>query len=202
MRREITRLSYVDGYLRIRRTTPMILRAIERLDALKRRQEAAFWIEHLGEEAFHDRVMRADLSRLFGGSRAASAQLRKHGITPPSAALLGYFEWQVSLGNPSLLIAIRLFLEWYISELESWRVSRVDKLVDGGSAIMRTHRELDADHMTPCLAYVSRHCRNCETEVRWSVEFVGRCLRDAHLYIAEGLIREELRPQKPVERLA
>lgn len=188
MAQALTRAAFIDGYLRIRRTLPLILKAVERLDALGRRKEAAFWIDHLKEEAFHDEVMRADLDRLLGGARAATVVLRKARITPPSAAMLGYFEWQTTLGNPGLLIAMRLFLEWYVAGLEEWRVAEVHAVVEGGSQIMLTHRELDQDHVRPCADYVRKYCGACEAEVYWSVEFVGRCLRDAQLFLADALV--------------
>ena len=184
---ELTRLCFVDGYLRIRRTLPLILHAIERLDALGRRAEAGFWIDHLGEEAFHDEVMRDDLARMYGGSEAAAAVLRETAITPPSVALLGYFEWQVTLGNPGLLIALRLFLEWYVGGMDDGRADHLHALVEGGSRILSTHRELDQDHVRPCAAYVDTYCGGCLREVEWSIDFVGRCLRDAQLYLAETL---------------
>lgn len=183
----LIRLSYVDGYLRIKRTVPLILRAIERLDGLDRKAEAAFWIDHLKEEAFHDEVMRADLVRLLGGEQETAAALGRARITPPSAALLGYFEWQVALGDPALLIAMRLFLEWYVAELEDWRVADVNALVEGGSRIMLTHKELDQDHVRPCTGYIAEHCRGCLPELLWSIEFAGRCLGEAHLFSAQGL---------------
>lgn len=188
MAAELVRLSYVDGYLRIAHTTPMILAVIKRLDAQKKTREAGFWIAHLSEEAFHDRVMRADLSRLLGGSKSASSVLRRARITPPSATLLGYFAWQIAYGNPSLLIALRLFLEWYIAGLEEWRVTGLDALVDGGSCIISTHRNVDQDHVKPCFAYVARHCRGCMSELHWSIESVGERLRDSQLYLAKSLL--------------
>ena len=184
---QLTRLCFIDGYLRIRRTLPLILHAIERLDTLGRREEAAFWIDHLRDEAFHDEVMRDDLTRMYGGADAASAVLRQSCITPPSAALLGYFEWQVTFGNPGLLIALRLFLEWYVGGMEDRRADHLHALVEGGSRILSTHRELDQDHVRPCAAYVRAYCGGYLREVHWSIEFVGRCLRDGQLYLAETL---------------
>jgi len=188
MTAEITRLSYIDGYARIKRTTPMILAAIERLNLLRRPSEARFWIEHLGEEAFHDRVMRSDLTQLLGGSRKAAAILKQRLITPPSVVLLGYFEWHIEHGNPSLLIALRLFLEWYVSGIETWRTTRLDRMVPGGSRIIATHTSLDKDHVRPCLTYIGRYCQHCRKELMWSIEFVGRCLREAQAYLAASAL--------------
>jgi hypothetical protein len=188
---ELTRLSYVDGYFRIKHTTPLILRVIGRLDGLHRRREAQFWIDHLSQEAFHDELMRRDLSGLLGGPKSAAAILRKSSITLPSAALLGYFDWQIANGNPSLLIALRLFLESFIAQLEDWRVAEVDALVKDGSRILLTHKTLDADHRAECLSYVSDFCGDCVAEVSWSIEFAGRCLAEAHACLAERLLRRD-----------
>jgi hypothetical protein len=185
---ELTRRSYVDGYLRIRETTPLILHAIDRFNALRKRREAEFWIGHLSEECFHDQLMRKDLVNMLGGAGPAAAVLRKARITPPSAALLGYFEWQVAVGDPTQLIALRLFLEWYLSGIEKWRVAHVNALVPGGSQIMLTHQQLDEGHCAECFDYAERFCRGNPVELDWSILFVGRCLADAHAFLARDLL--------------
>jgi hypothetical protein len=68
-------------------------------------------------------------------------------------------------------------------------VASVDSLVDGGSRIMATHQSLDGDHVAPCSAYIARYCGACADDLRWSIEYVGRSLGEAHAYLAEEILR-------------
>jgi hypothetical protein len=184
----ITRHAYIDGYWRIRRTSSMILRAIERLDHMGEDKAAKFWIEHLSEEALHDREMLEDLTRMFGDAKAVRAVLAATPISPPGAAMVGYFEWQVLNGNPHLLIALRLFQEWFFTQMEDVDVSHVNNLLDGGSTILRTHRELDGDHVKPCFGYIDQHCADVVSELDWSLDFTANCLRNSQVWAARKVM--------------
>ncbi|RQR61348.1 hypothetical protein DIE18_12620 [Burkholderia sp. Bp9125] len=167
----------------------MIIKTIERFEALKEDDLARFWIAHLGEEAFHDRVMRQDLDRLFGSSADARAALQDWPISPPSAALVGYYEWQVLHGNPHLLAVLRLFLEWYFSTMSDNVAARVHSMIECGSRVLAIHRESDVDHVRPCFEYVERNCETIWPMVAWSLGFTADCLRESQLWAAKQVLR-------------
>jgi hypothetical protein len=72
--------------------------------------------------------------------------------------------------------------------LEAWRASALDRLVPKGSRVISTHKSLDGDHVGPCLTYIERYCRSCRRDLAWSVEFVGRCLREGQVYLAHDAL--------------
>jgi|HubBroStandDraft_1064217.scaffolds.fasta_scaffold52478_2 hypothetical protein len=186
---DIDRMSYVDSWRRIRRTTPMILRTIERLDSLGEPEAATFWIEHLDEEAGHDRIMLDDLERMFGGQAALASVLDAHPITPPSAALLGYYEWQALHGDPHLLIILRLFLEWHMAEMSAAERADVHALIVGGSQTLTVHAEADRMHVRPCYAYIDRWFAPAALpRLLWSLDFIGLCLREAQAWTASAVL--------------
>jgi hypothetical protein len=184
----VSQLSYIDGYWRIRRTTPMILKVIDRLNRIGQEKQARFWIEHLSDEAFHDRIMYEDLERLFEGSKALSIALDNNPISAPSVALLGYFEWQATHGNPHLLILLRLFLEWYFSNMDDKAAMQIHGVVAGGSRVLATHRELDRDHVQDCFKYVGENCNEQRTVLAWSLKFIAIQLRASQIWAATRVL--------------
>jgi hypothetical protein len=98
--RAITRLSYVEGYWRIRQTIPLVLAAIRSFDSSGDQDSARFWIQHLNEESGHDSIMFRDLVALEGTELAARQLLQKNPISAPSVALIAYFERMVNFENP------------------------------------------------------------------------------------------------------
>ncbi len=167
----------------------MILRTIERLDSLGEQEAATFWIEHLDEEAGHDRIMKEDLQRLFGGEAALQAVLEAHPITPPSAALLGYYEWQVAHGDPHLLIVLRLFLEWYTAEMSPAERAGVHDMITDGSRVLTVHTEADQMHAQPCYAYIDRWFDAAALpKLLWSLDYIGLCLREAQAWTASEVV--------------
>src|SRR6267378_2226115 len=81
--RAITRLSYVEGYWRIRQTIPLVLAAIRSFDSSGDQDSARFWIQHLNEESGHDSIMFRDLVALEGTELAARQLLQKNPISAP-----------------------------------------------------------------------------------------------------------------------
>lgn len=182
-------LAYVDGWRRIQRTTPMILAAIARFDAAGDGDSARFWIAHLDEEHGHDRMMRDDLLRIYGSEAELERVLAANPITPPSAALVGYFEWQVAHGDPHVLIALRLLLEHIFATMGEDERARADLVVAGGSQTLALHHEADQMHVTVCADYVTRHFTDRDAaRLIWSLDFAALMLSDAQVWIASRVL--------------
>jgi hypothetical protein len=191
VRRALMVRSFVDGYWRIRRTEPMIELAAAAFERRGDTANAAFWRGHVAEEAGHDAVMRADIERLAGGPAACDELLRRCPITPPSAALLGYFEWQIRHNDPHLLIVLRYFLESFFAGLDETAAAGVHAYFDGGSATLAQHREADADHVEPCRRYIAANFMPAALPaLQWSVDFVAVSLCDSQLWNASAVLAE------------
>jgi len=191
VRRALMLRSFVDGYWRIRRTEPMIELAIDTFERRGDRRSAAFWRAHVAEEAGHDHVMLADIERIVGGPAARDAVLEGCPITPPSAALVGYFEWQVRHNDPHLLIVLRYFLETFFARIDDAAATAVHEQVNGGSATLALHREADADHVEPCREYIDRSfTRAAIPSLLWSVDFVALSLRRSQSWAASAVLGE------------
>lgn len=187
---QVDRAAYVDGWRRIRRTTPMILRAIERFDARGDEDAVAFWVDHLDDEIGHDKVMRDDLLRMFGSEANLDAVLAARPMSPPSVALVGYFEWQVGHGEPDLLIVLRLYLEWFFATMSPAAREGVHALIDGGSRTLEIHAEADQHHLAPCFDYLERRLADAAAAVQWSLDFVALCLNEAQTWTAAKVLGE------------
>ena len=189
IRREIGRLTFIDSYHRIRQTTPLILAAVQALDARFDHDNARFWAHHLEEEYGHDAVMRRDIVAMLGDERRATEALREASITPPSVALIGFFEWQVRHNNPHLLIFLRLFLERLTTELGDTQVAAVHDLIPGGSEVVRLHREEDHGHAAECSDYADRNFRSEDLATAvWVVDFIALCLNEAQSWVAAHVL--------------
>ena len=181
----ITQLTFIDGYWRIRETTRLILQAIDALSSRDEHTAAAFWIKHLSEESAHDAVMLQDLARIFGSEAAAQQELANHPVSPPAAAISGFFDWQTRHGNPHLLIVLRDFLENFVTEMRPEHVQQVHQLVDSGTEVLALHQELDTEHVLACAAYIDEHFQLHQVgELLWVVHFIGACIRESQTWAA------------------
>jgi hypothetical protein len=185
----LTRLCYVEGYWRICETTPLLLSAI---DAFNRQGELAlmtFWSEHLLEEMGHDQLMYEDLCRLYGGPNEADAVLKAHPISPASAALVGYFHWQVKGHNPHLLMMLRLFMETFMVEMHDTARTIKMRLGPEATRTLDLHREADVDHVTPCLSYLDAHFSPAALPtLLWTLDFITTCLIESQLWVATQML--------------
>jgi hypothetical protein len=189
LRQEIGLISAIDGYHRIRQTTPLIVAAIQTLDARQEHDDARFWVHHLAEEYGHDAVMRRDIVAMIGDEEQASQVLARTSITPPSAALVGFFEWQVRHDDPHLLILLRLFLETFMSGLDDEKAAAIHALYPGGSETVRLHRDADQDHVGECRAYLDRHFTDDDLPTLvWVLDFIALCLNDSQSWIAAQVL--------------
>ena len=191
---ELARLCYVEGYWRICETTPLLLSAI---DAFNRQGELAlmtFWSEHLLEEMGHDQLMYEDLCRLYGGSNEADAILKAHPISPASAALVGYFHWQVKHHNPHLLMMLRLFMETFMVEMHDTARTIKMRLGPEATRTLDLHREADVDHVTPCLSYLDEHFSPAALPtLLWTLDFITTCLIESQLWVATHMLNPSVR---------
>src|SRR5712671_822893 len=80
--REVGKLAFIDGYHRIRQTSPLILAAIQSLDRGRDHDNSRFWVHHLGEEYGHDAALRRDIVAMTGGEGEATRILDVTAITP------------------------------------------------------------------------------------------------------------------------
>ncbi|TIT29190.1 MAG: hypothetical protein E5W86_03435 [Mesorhizobium sp.] len=133
--------------------------------------------------------MYDDLESMFGGPDAVRNILQQRPILPPSAALVGYFEWQIAHNNAHLLIVLRLLLEWLFSNMSDGQVRVIEELVPGGSRTMRLHREADQGHVEPCYDYVRRNFSvSDDVALAWSLNFAVQCLRESQIWIAREIL--------------
>ena len=183
--REIGQLSYIDGYFRIRQTTPLILAAAKNLDERFDHDSSRFWIRHLEEEYGHDAVMRSDIITMIGDESRAIKLIEATSITPPSVALVGFFDWQVRHNNPHLLILLRLFLETFVVSLDEKQVAGINELFPTGSGTLRVHRDADQDHVADCYAYIDqKFILNDIPTLIWILDYIALCLRESQSWIA------------------
>lgn len=181
--KRITQLTFIDGYWRIRETTRLILQTIDTFSARNEHEAAQFWIKHLSEESAHDAVMLQDLGRIFGSDEAAALELAEHPVSPPAAAITGFFDWQTRHGNPHLLIILRDFLENFVTEMHPEHVAQIHQLADGGTDVLSLHQELDTEHVQECAAYIDQYCQPRQIgELVWIVHFVGACIRESQAW--------------------
>jgi len=182
----ITQLTFIDGYWRIRETTRLILQAIDTLSARQEHQAARFWIRHLGEEAEHDDVMLQDLAQMFGSMALAQSALQQHPISPPAAAMTGFFDWQTRHGNPHLLIILREFLENFVMGMTPEHIGQIHQAVEGKAEVLVLHQELDGGHAAECLAYIDQYFQPQQAgELVWAVHFIGACIRESQVWATQ-----------------
>jgi hypothetical protein len=191
---EIWQLCNIDSYFRIRQTTPLILAATQKLDNDFDHDGARFWIHHLENEHGHDAVMRSDIVAMIGDEARANALLEETSMTPPSIALVGFFDWQVRHINPHLLILLRLFLEAFVLELDEEHVEVVDKMIPGGSNTLRLHREADQDHVGDCYDYLDQKFAESDLAMLiWTLDYIALCLRESQSWIASNALGRQLK---------
>jgi hypothetical protein len=188
---ELSRLSLIEGYWRIRQTTPLILEAISATNALGDVEAARFWSEHLVEELGHDRMMYADLCAHFDGAAQVEEALARYPISPPSMALVGYFHWAVRNGRPDFLAVLRLFLEMYIPRIASL-VSTQGARLGTPLTTLQHHTGADGDHASTCRDYIDARFGTHDLPVLlWTIRFVTRCLIDAQLWATRLLLASD-----------
>lgn len=186
-------LTFLDGYWRIRQTTHLILKAIDSLSAKQEHDAARYWIKHLNEEAAHDDVMLLDIIDMLGSKEAAQVSLQTYPMSPPTAALTGYFAWQAAHGNPHLLIVLRDFLENFVIDMTPEHVQQVENLRPSGVEVLKLHQALDIEHAAECTAYIDQYFKPEQTgELVWSVHFVGACIRDSQIWAANYAAMEAM----------
>jgi hypothetical protein len=189
LQQEIGRLAFIDGYHRIRQTSPLILAAIRTLDGRGDHDNSRFWVHHLEEEYGHDAIMRRDIVAMFGDEDVAERALAQTSITPPSAALIGFFDWQVRRNNPHLLILLRLFLETSMAELTEEKADAVHRMFPAGSELIRVHRDADQDHVGECYGYLDRNFADADlATLVWGLDFIALCLNDGQSWIAAQVL--------------
>lgn len=188
VREEHCKLVYLDSFYRLRQTTPLILAAIQRFNADPLEKAATeYWSRHLIDEVNHDKVMLSDLREAFGDTKRLAAALAENPITPPSAALLGYFQWQVSHGNPHFLMLFRFYLEWFAANHQALLGEFSENLKRRGTRTIELHAELDPHHSSDCAKYVDQHLGEASPALlRWHTDFIVDHLIQGQLWIAEG----------------
>ena len=185
----IARASYVEGYRRITHTTPMILEAIKAFNERGDSEDVNFWSEHLVEEMGHDHVMYDDLCEIFGDTNSADRALEICPLSPPSAAMLSYFDWQVRRGNPHILMALRLFLEAFLSSMGEASDNIHQIIGPDGTKTLALHQELDEDHVGPCIGYLESRVDAADADaMHWSMNFIKDSLIDAQLWISRRVL--------------
>lgn len=189
LQQDLGRLGFIDGYHRIRQTSPLILAAIETLDRRRDHDNARFWVHHLEEEYGHDAAMRRDIEAMIGDASEAAQILDATSITPPSAALIGFFDWQIRHNNPHLLILLRLFLETVMAELDDDKAAAAHKLFPNGSEVIRLHRDADQDHVGECYEYLDRNFAERELAgMIWAIDFIALCLNEGSSWISAQVL--------------
>jgi hypothetical protein len=189
IQRDIVRFNYMDGYWRIKQTTPLILSILKRLNDQQNMQALRFWSTHLSEELGHDLIMHKDLVEIFGSDNTVNEELAKNPITAPSAAIIGYYQWQVDNNNPHLLIILRFFLESYFESIDDAEEVGLQATL-GTDAIktLSTHREADQEHVQACFDYVDDYFTEKDLpEIVWSINLIATCLLESQIMIANRI---------------
>ena len=187
-RRELARRSYIDSYWRVRETSPLILAAIHTFNVRQDFYSARFWGQHFAEELGHDAVQYRDIVNIYGSQRKTSAVLAERGISPPSAAILAYFHWQVTQGDPHLLMVYRLFLELFMVEMPAHTEFFRNMLGKSATRTVTLHREADAKHVKGCRRYIDRSFRAEHLRtLLWTVDFICDRLIESQLWILDGI---------------
>jgi len=183
---EIVRQPYVDGYWRIQQTTPLILATLKRHNEQQDMSSMRFWSEHLLEEMGHDLIMYKDLIQIYGSEEELAKVLDKQAISAPSAAIIGYFKWQVEYNNPHLLIILRFFLETYFDNIEeSQEIDMKNSLGSHSVETLTMHKEEDHEHVKACFDYVDEHFTKADmAEMVWSINLIATCLLESQIMIA------------------
>jgi hypothetical protein len=189
VRTELSRRFYLEGYWRIRETTPLILAAVETFNLRGDLDSAQFWSRHLCEEMGHDAIMHADLQRSYRSREALERALEVLAISPPSAALVGYFHWQVRHGNPHLLIVLRYFFEFFMTHDQTAGAGFERSLGRRATRTLALHRSVDRRHLKQCSGYIDRNFKEDDlAEMAWSIHFVATCLESAQMWVASKLL--------------
>ncbi|MCP5058195.1 MAG: hypothetical protein GY937_15935 [bacterium] len=188
--REWARQSLIESYWRMCETTRLILAAVQALDTRGDIESARFWSAHIDEELGHDRVFYKDVCAQYGSVEAGEAALAKFPPSPATAALLGYFRWQVERGNPHLLMVLRFFLESFLV-VELDEMERFERSLGNiGLETLRTHREHDLDHVKPCGPYLDAHFEPSDIPtIVWSSDFITTCLIESQTWVATRVLR-------------
>ncbi len=181
---------YIDGYFRIRETTPLILLTIEAFNRRKAYAPARFWTRNLKEEFAHDEVAHRDLLRLHGDSAEALAHvLDSRSISPPCAAMLGYFEWQIRKGDPHYFMVYKLFLEQHAVEAHEGIATMIKVLGQENTRCLAMHQELDQGHLAECTKYIDRYFDPARlADYLWAIDFIGDCLTQSQVWNALRLL--------------
>lgn len=183
--RKIALFCYLDGYYRIRQTTPLMLSASRTFNFRKQYHLADIWSKLVTEELGHDQVLFDDLIYSFGSEAHLFEALKKTPITPPTASIIGYLHWQAAEGDPQLLMIYKLFLEQYASSQTEAQADVTELLGEAGTRCLKMHHELDANHVQDCIVYVDEHFDSANIDAAlWTIDFIGNALLESQLWIA------------------
>lgn len=183
--KKIALYCYLDGYYRIRQTTPLMLAASRTFNGRKQYRLADIWSKLVSEELGHDQVLFEDLINLFGSEASLLEALEKTPIAPPTASILGYLHFQIAEGDPQLLMIYKLFLEEYASSQAEAQADVTELLGEEGTRCLNMHQVLDANHVKDCAEYIDDHfgSENIDAAL-WTADFIGNALLESQLWIA------------------
>mgnify|MGYP000169681940 CR=1 FL=1 len=187
--RKIALYCYLDGYYRIRQTTPLMLAASRAFNWRKQYRLADIWSKLVSEELGHDQVLFKDLINSFGSETSLLEALAKTPMAPPTASILGYLHWQITEGDPQLLMIYKLFLEEYASSQTEAQADVMELLGEAGTRCLKMHQELDENHVKDCNEYVDEHfdSENIDAAI-WTADFIGNALLESQLWIASRIL--------------
>lgn len=187
--KKIALYCYLDGYYRIRQTTPLMLEASRTFNWRKQYRLADIWSKFVSEELGHDQVLFEDLINSFGSEASLFEALAKTPIAPPTASILGYLNWQITQGDPQLLMIYKLFLEEYASSQIEAQADITELLGEAGTRCLKMHQDLDANHVKDCAEYIDEHfgSENIDAAL-WTADFIGNALLESQLWIASRIL--------------
>lgn len=186
---EVNKLSYLDYWQRVDGTASLMLKVIGRFNRLGDIESARFWIESLDEELGNDARVREDVIRAFGSEVAFEHALGVTPATPPTLALLGYFEAQATIGDPRLLIVLQLLQKWHAVTMEKILRDGVEILWPKGSLGQTPQTETEKAAFGTCKSYIDANFEESDlATLLWSIDFSGLSLRESQAWIASGVI--------------
>jgi hypothetical protein len=87
------------------------------------------------------------------------------------------------------LAILRLFLETYVQRIAPLLAAQAATM-SAPLTTLHLHAEADEGHSVVCREYIAARFRLTDLDhMRWTVNFIAQCLRDAQVWIVRSLLK-------------